>query len=256
MSYDTISTIYIGNGRLIPGKQLTIDDSTNSGCADTVAELVKLPEETIKERLEASIEAEKLAVKKLSDAVADEWAPHARATTELREALEYLRTRPVKHTSNQWINEGGFYDYRISNMVYVMHIQAWEKTEFDHSTKKSNVTGWYVTWSVYLNYYESYRKTIAEQQKKLYRDMAAAVKYLEGRCKEYSHLFTAISPPVPEEYAEYFKVNGVLLPGYIIAGEQTHAKVLLELEEELAPSPASTKVQDTKHRHMGQSHIR
>ena len=45
-------------------------------------------------------------------------------------------------------------------------------------------------------------------------------KYLNGRIKAYDHLFTEISPPIPQEYAEYFKVNGMLLPGYTVEGEE------------------------------------
>ena len=47
-------------------------------------------------------------------------------------------------------------------------------------------------------------------------------KYLNGRIKAYAHLFTEVSPPVPPEYADHFKVNGLLLPGYAVEGmEQT-----------------------------------
>ena len=33
-------------------------------------------------------------------------------------------------------------------------------------------------------------------------------------------LFTEISPPIPQEYADYFKVNGMLMPDYTIEGEE------------------------------------
>ena len=45
-------------------------------------------------------------------------------------------------------------------------------------------------------------------------------KYLNGRIKAYDRLFTEISPPIPQEYAEHFKVNGMLLPDYTIEGEE------------------------------------
>lgn len=44
-------------------------------------------------------------------------------------------------------------------------------------------------------------------------------KYLAGRIKAYDRLFTETMPPIPKEYAEPFKVNGLLLPGYAIEGE-------------------------------------
>ncbi len=45
-------------------------------------------------------------------------------------------------------------------------------------------------------------------------------KYLNGRIKAYEKLFTEISPAIPQEYAEQFKVNGQLLPGYTVEGEE------------------------------------
>lgn len=45
-------------------------------------------------------------------------------------------------------------------------------------------------------------------------------KYLNGRIKAYDRLFTEISPPIPQEYADYFKVNGMLMPDYTIEGEE------------------------------------
>lgn len=45
-------------------------------------------------------------------------------------------------------------------------------------------------------------------------------KYLNGRIKAYEKLFTEISPAIPPEYAEQFRVNGQLLPGYTVEGEE------------------------------------
>ncbi len=61
---------------------------------------------------------------------------------------------------------------------------------------------------------------IAGQDRKVFSDKAAMEKYLNGRIKAYDRLFTEISPPIPQEYAEHFKVNGMLLPGYTIEGEE------------------------------------
>ena len=41
-------------------------------------------------------------------------------------------------------------------------------------------------------------------------------KYLQGRIAAYAHLFTEISPPIPEEHKRRFYVNSVLLPGYTV----------------------------------------
>lgn len=36
----------------------------------------------------------------------------------------------------------------------------------------------------------------------------------------YSHLFTEISPQIPKEYERHFTVNGALLPGYTVEGQE------------------------------------
>ena len=46
------------------------------------------------------------------------------------------------------------------------------------------------------------------------------MKYLEGRKKAYSHLFTEISPPIPKQYEKHFTVHGALLPGYTLEGQE------------------------------------
>lgn len=57
-------------------------------------------------------------------------------------------------------------------------------------------------------------------------------KYLNGRIKAHQHLFTEISPPIPKEYADYFKVNGLLLPGYTVEGEEPRQAAELPKQEE------------------------
>ena len=102
-----------------------------------------------------------------------------------------------------------------------------EDTKYDRQMKQSIPVAWYVTWDLYLNSpREGYNIHLAGQDRKRYTDKAAAVKYLDGRKKAYSHLFAEISPPVPKEHENCFTVNGVLLPGYRIEGrEQEKASV-------------------------------
>ena len=68
-------------------------------------------------------------------------------------------------------------------------------------------------------------------------------KYLDGRIKAYSHLFTEISPPVPKEYADGFRVNNQILPGYTIEGEEPKPPGLTvqtaRSEEPRPPAPAT-----------------
>ncbi len=65
-----------------------------------------------------------------------------------------------------------------------------------------------------------YTGSVAGQQRKRFTDKAAMEKYLQGRVKAYAHLFAEISPPIPKEFTHYFSVNGQLLPGYRVAGQE------------------------------------
>ncbi len=102
-----------------------------------------------------------------------------------------------------------------------MTCSVWEDTKYDRETKQSVPVAWYVTWDVYVNSpKEGYGEKIAGQNQKRYTDKAAAMKYLDGRKKAYSHLFTEISPQIPKEYEHHFTVHGTLLPGYTVEGQE------------------------------------
>lgn len=54
-----------------------------------------------------------------------------------------------------------------------------------------------------------------------------------ARIKAYDRLFTEISPPIPQqEYADYFKVNGMLMPDYTIEGEEPRSSNRRQLSPE------------------------
>ena len=75
-----------------------------------------------------------------------------------------------------------------------MTCSVWEDTKYDRETKQSIPVAWYVTWDVSVNSpKKGYGEKIAGQSQKRYTDKNAAMKYLEGRKKAYSHLFTEIS---------------------------------------------------------------
>lgn len=147
------------------------------------------------------------------------WEQQAGNTRFLEKAIEYVQTPPVKHTSNKW--EKTEYEWQLrSNAVYQMRYHVYENTRYDRQAQKSVPYSWSLTWSVYTNgpIHEQNVK-IAGQERKTFSDKAAMEKYLAGRIKAYDRLFTELAPPVPKEYAEPFKVNGLLLPGYAIEGE-------------------------------------
>ena len=102
-----------------------------------------------------------------------------------------------------------------------MFCQIREQTKYNREAKQDVPAAWYVTWDLYLNSpREGYSIHLAGQDKKRYTDKAAAVKYLDGRKKAYAHLFTEISPPIPKEHEQCFTVNGALLPGYTVEGQE------------------------------------
>ena len=147
------------------------------------------------------------------------WEQQAGNTRFLEKAIEYVQTPPVKHTSNKW--EKTDYEWQLrSNAVYQMRYHVYENTRYDRQAQKSVPYSWSLTWNVRTNgpIHEQNVK-IAGQERKTFSDKAAMEKYLAGRIKAYDRLFTETMPPIPKEYAEPFKVNGLLLPGYAIEGE-------------------------------------
>ena len=190
-----------------------------------LAELMKLKQE--------SAAAEQAIFESLQERAAA-WEQQAGNTLFIEKAIEYARVPEVAHTSNEW--QAGEYDrHTISNRVYQMNYHIYENTRYDKEKQESVPYSWSLTWSVRTNSPETYRQAkIAGQDKKVFADKAAMEKYLNGRIKAYANLFTEISPSIPKEYAENFKVNGVLLPGYTIEGEEIK-------QPEQAPEPQPTK---------------
>ena len=199
--------------------------------------------DTIQAMRQDSIEGEKKAYD-IVVAAAKQWEQQAAATQRFDRALAYLRTPEVKHTGNSWQPFSNNNDWmEISNRVYKMFCRIREETRYDREAGRSVPAAWYVTWDLYLNSpREGYSIHLAGQDKKRYTDKAAAVKYLDGRKKAYSHLFAEISPPVPKEHENCFTVNGVLLPGYRVEGrEQEKASVLEKLSAVRAQEKAAAE---------------
>ena len=139
-------------------------------------------------------------------------------TLLLDKAIEYTRTTVVQHTANEWQTTEHNRHIR-SNRVYQMNYYIYENTRYDKEAQKSIPYSWTLTWSVRTNSPSRTQAKIAGQDRKVFTDKAAMEKYLNGRIKAYDRLFTEISPPIPQEYADYFKVNGMLMPDYTIEGE-------------------------------------
>ncbi|CUP70877.1 YodL domain-containing protein [Fusicatenibacter saccharivorans] len=184
-----------------------------------IAPYVSLPPEQLHTMREESAAAEQAIFNDLSSRAAA-WEEQAGKTLLLDKAIEYTRTTVVQHTSNEW--QKGEYDrYTRSNRVYQMNYHIYENTRYDREKQQSVPYSYSLTWGVYTNSpNRNGQAKIAGQDRKVFSDKAAMEKYLNGRIKAYDRLFTEISPPIPQEYAEHFKVNGMLLPGYTIEGEE------------------------------------
>ena len=109
----------------------------------------------------------------------------------------------------------------MSNMVYCFSWREYERTEWSRAEQKSVVVAWDLSWSLHFNTtqnpdYSGSGRRLAGQDRKVFKDRAAMEKYLQGRIAAYSHLFTEISPPIPEDARKRFCVNGILLPGYTV----------------------------------------
>lgn len=187
--------------------------------AEDIAPLTALPLVELQQMRQESTEAEQTIYENLRQQ-AKAWEEQAGRSALLGRAIEYVMTPPVKHTSNEWQKTD--YDWHTrSNAVYQMTYHIYENTRYDREQQKSVPYSWSLTWSVRTNGPDNGRNVrIAGQERKTYSDKAAMEKYLAGRIKAYDHLFTEISPVIPKEYAQQFKVNGQLLPGYTIEGEE------------------------------------
>ena len=166
-----------------------------------------------------AISGEKKVFEQLKE-LAEVWEQKAALTMLIDRALSYKRVPQVEHTSNQW-QQSHYRDTEIvSNMVYKMSVSLYEDNHYDNDTGQFVSDAWIVTWGVSLNTPDEYRtKKIAGQDRKRFSDKDAALKYIDGRKKAYAHLFTEISPPIPERYADRFSKNGLLLPGYVVEGK-------------------------------------
>lgn len=242
----------MGYTHLDPGDEVEVSENVYFSYSENkeMAELVMLSPEELKKREGESIEQEKAVFSQLKE-IAKTWRQQAEHTLNLKKAQDYLRAVPASHTSNKW-EEDKYGLHELSNMVYKMTYRIYEN-EIWRSHQRPQPIVWELSWSVYYNTplkpdLDS-KNHIAGQDRKRFDSKADMEKYLQGRIKAYSHLFTAISPPIPKEDAKRFYVNGILLPGYTIESpelvepDKTQVDDLLSLlsDEDIgskAPEPA------------------
>ena len=204
--------------RLNIADSMKIERNVYLGENADISGLTALPLDRLQEMREENAAAEQRIFEALQKQAAA-WEAQAGKTLAVDKAIEYVRIPEVKHTQNQW--EPTEYGKHISNRVYQMNYRIWENSRYDMATQQSKTYSYSLSWNILTNSPNNYGQAkIAGQDKKVFADKAAMEKYLNGRIKAYAHLFTEISPPIPKEYADHFKVNGQLLPGYSIEGEE------------------------------------
>ena len=209
-----------------------------SGKAD-LSEMVKLPLAELLSLRAESAAAEQEVFDRLKEQAAA-WEEQAGRTLFLDKALEYARTLPVTHTANQWEAPDEYRHIR-SNMVYQMDYSISENTRYDSAAQKSVPYSWTLRWGLYTNApHGNPMEKIAGQERKVFSSREELDKYLNGRIKAHEHYFTEISPAIPKEYADCFKVNGCLLPGYTIEGEEPAKAAALPTQEEAAQPQQTT----------------
>ena len=231
-----------------PGREIEVSTRLYSLTdKERVAELVKLPRMELMELEQASVAKEKAIFEKFS-VIEAEWLKQAAETKALREAKEYLMALPVDHTYNQW-KKDEYGNFQISNMVYKMTYRIYEQTHYDRAKQKSVIDAWRLSWDLHYNTIN--RPTpdltgsgwqIAGQRDKRFTTKEEMERYLQGRIKTYAHLFTEVSPPIPQDQKGRFSVNGVLLPGYTVevperSPQEVADDLLSLLDEEDLPDP-------------------
>ena len=206
--------------RMEPADTMRIERTIYFEAENTdISTLTALTVEQLQTLRKESAAAEQ-AVFETLQAQAAAWEEQAGKTLLLDKAIEYARTPETKHTANKW-EQPDEYRHVISNRVYQMDYRISENTRYDKAAGQSIPYSYTLSWSVRTNSPDGYNQAkIAGQERKVFADRAAMEKYLNGRIKAYSHLFTELSPPIPQEYAGHFRVNGQLLPGYTVEGEE------------------------------------
>lgn len=212
--------VYDYGDNLQPGATLKIERSITMDLnAPDLTPFIKTDIQELENMRKISVAAEQEIFDGLNVPLS-KWERQAALTKLIDRAIEYLKTSEIEHTGNKWVKDR-YADEKISNRVYQMSASIYEDCTYDRQTQQRIPTAWYVTWNVGVHTpKQGWGKAIAGQRQKRYTDKEAALKYIEGRKKAYAHLFTEVSPPIPQEYAEHFKVNGVLLPGYTIEGQE------------------------------------
>ena len=193
------------------GSQIKLEHTVYAVQSDLTELISKSPEE-LSVMLNKALDAEEKAYKKVITASYG-WEPKAMATRLIERAMEYQNTPEVRHSSNQWVSKDDTHK-DISNKVYHMHIFSHEYSSWRTTSKR-----WETKWYLRTNSPIEGANPIIAQSERSFKTKEEMDKYIQGRIKAYSHLFTEISPPIPDELLRAFTLHGHLLPGYTKASD-------------------------------------
>lgn len=195
------------------GSQIKLEHTVYAVQSDLTELISKSPKE-LSTLLDKAKDAEEKAFQKVISASYG-WEPKAMATRLIERAIEYQNTPEVQHSSNQWVSKDDTHK-DISNKVYYMHIFSHEYSSWRTTSRR-----WETKWYVSTNSPVEGANPIIAQGERSFKTKDEMDKYLQGRIKAYSHLFTEISPPIPDDLLRPFTLHGHLLPGYIKASDVT-----------------------------------
>lgn len=202
---------------MLPGRELKIERAVYCSEYD-ISDLLQKPVEEVQAMFQESADGEEKAVSIVKAAVS-QWEKQAAVSQRLFRALDYLKTPSVQHTENQWVKDGD--SHKIQNMVYQMTCRIYKDSHWTPSDGKDTGFRWHVEWDVRLNSPRKNHNFMIASNERHYDSREKAEKYLNGRMKAFSNLFSELSPPIPVKYAECFTVSGQILPGYRIEGQET-----------------------------------
>lgn len=212
------------------GSNLKIDHTVYFDGDPDISDLTSKSIEKIQAMRDKSVSREDAAYEKLRQAV-KQWEKEAAITRRYDRAIEYLKIPEAEHTSNEWVKGNSSLDYTSrSNRVYKMSCRIYERSSWRTDSKKYEVT-----WFIYTNSPKDNGNTQLAGQERTFNTKEDAEKYLSGRIKAYEHLFTEITPPVPDNLIRNFSLYVQILPGYITES------MLKEQSAEKAENPLPEK---------------
>ncbi|MDR1131261.1 MAG: hypothetical protein LBL15_02450 [Oscillospiraceae bacterium] len=197
--------------RLTPGKC--------SGLTEILSELSAEGLESLKTERLKSVSAEKTIAAEIAESFS-RWTHQAAASAILQSAVEIATAEMPSHSKNKWETKSalGGVVHSVSNQVYEMIIEVCVSEKYFRASCLK-LPEWAVTYHFRINEVPSTdraynQSSIIDAQQKKFTGKERAEKYVENLKAQYARYFTEEAPPVPQKYAHFFSIMGVLLPGY------------------------------------------